>query len=291
MRTLILGASGSIGHGVAAELKSHGHEIIALCRSKPTDRALRHLGYDTIQGDLRAPEGWAPLAAEVDAIIHVAATFTADMGDVDRAVVQALCNAVKGRASRPRLIYTGGCWLYGATGNSVASEAMPFKPIAPFLWMVENARCIVEVDVFSLAIIHPANVYHHQGGVFRRFLESARNGDPIELWGMTDLRWPLVHRDDLAVAYRLLVEQPSLVGHFNVSAEDGVFVHEIARAIDAEFGTGRGIVSRAEDDVIRTYGDWAEGAMLDQQMSSRKLRDTTGWTAGTNDFRRSDIFG
>lgn len=289
MRVLILGASGSIGSGIAAELKSHGHQIIALARSEGTNRSLRRLGYDTVLGNLRAPNAWAHLACDVDAIIQVAATFTADMGDVDRAVIEALCDAAKGQESRPRLIYTGGCWLYGETGDLVASEATTFNPIAPFSWMVENARHLVETDIFSTAVIHPASVYHEHGGVFGRFIESAKADEPIEVWGSADVRWPIVHRDDLAVAYRHLLEQRDLLGHYNVSAEDGVLVVDIAKEIAARLGQSKGIVFRTKDDVMGEYGDWAEGPTLSQQMSSKKLREATGWKANVADFRMSDV--
>ena len=144
MKALVLGSTGSIGTAVARELAAHGHEIVALCRSDASEAALKGLGYGTLRGDLRRPADWAGIVREVDAVVHVAATFTEDMGDVDRAVVDALIAAAEPEAASDdpiRFLYTGGCWLYGATGDAVATEESPFNPIPSFAWMVENAAC------------------------------------------------------------------------------------------------------------------------------------------------------
>lgn len=290
MKILILGATGSIGTAVSAEMAAHGHDVLALARSDASDAALSAKGYQTLRGDLLRPADWAGAVNHVDAVIHVAATFDDDMEEVDRTLITALIDAA-GTPDRPiRFIHTGGCWLYGATGDAVATEDTSFDPIPAFEWAVETADILAKSPAFSTAIIHPAMVYHQGGGVFEGFLDSAKADSQIALWGPAGTRWPLIHRDDLAVAYRLLAERSDLTGHFNASAEKGVPIGDIAGAICSRLGVESSFTERDQAASIAELGDWAEGMFLDQQMDCPRLITATGWRAQITDFRESDLF-
>ncbi len=293
MKVLVLGATGSIGTAVARDIAGHGHDVLALCRSDASEATLKGLGYATLRGDLRRPADWAGIVRDVDAVIHVAVTFTDDMGAVDRDLIDALIDAAppaEGSAPAIRFLYTGGCWLYGATGDAVATEENPFNPIPSFAWMVENAERLIESGRFSTAVIHPAMVYHRDGGVFTRFLEKAKASEPMEVWGGPDTRWPLIHRDDLAAAYRLLLENRDLHGSFNAGAQTGVPVRDIVAAIAAHHGSPKEFVIRTREALVAEHGDWAEGPTLDQQMASEKLRRACNWRPRYGAFETSDLF-
>src|SRR5437016_5034036 len=49
----------------------------------------------------------------------------------------------RGAAGPARLIYTGGCWLFGATGDELATEETPFRPLPAFAWMVPQLRRVL----------------------------------------------------------------------------------------------------------------------------------------------------
>ncbi len=290
MKVLILGATGSIGTAVAAEMAGHGHQVLALARSDASAVALKSKGYQIQRGDLRQPDEWAAAIREVDAVIQVAATFGDDMEEVDRGVITALI-AAAGASQRPiRFIHTGGCWLYGATGDEVAVEGSPFNTIPAFQWAVYTADILLASPAFSTAIIHPAMVYHRGGGVLADYLDGAKAGGRIDLWGPASTRWPLIHRDDLAVAYRLLVESPDLTGHFNASAQTGVAIGDIASAISARFGVTPDFEFLDIASAVAEHGSWAEGMFLDQQMACPRLLRETEWRAKITDFRLSDLF-
>lgn len=289
MKVLILGATGSIGEAVAAEMAAHGHRVLALARSDASEAALAAKGYQILRGDLRAPDHWAGAVRDVDAVIQVAATFDDDQEEVDRRVAEALIKAAGAPQTPVRFIHTGGCWLYGATGGAVADETSPFNPIPAFEWAVGTAEMLMASPAFTTAIIHPAMVYHRGGGVFAGFMEDARAGGPVALWGPPNTRWPLIHRDDLAVAYRLLAERSDLTGHFNASAETGVPIGDIARAICQRLGVEPAFEERDMTAEIAELGDWAEGMFLDQQMACPRLIAETGWRAKITDFRASDL--
>lgn len=288
MRTLILGATGTIGEPLSDELAGHGHELVALARSDENERVLSAKGVDVLRGDLRQPQEWVHIVREVDAIIHVAATFTDDMGEVDRNLVEALLGEAEIAVRRIRFIYTGGCWLYGETGDRIADEATPFDPIPSFAWMINNGNRILAAQNLDAIIVHPAMVYDRDGGALARLITSVRDKDCVEIWGSLDTRWPVVHRSDLAAAYRLVLEGGSPSGAYCVAAEKGVRVGRIADALGQRFGLTVGPLVREGDEVIAEQGAWAAGPMLDQQMSGQKIMRDLGWTPAYTDIL-SDI--
>ena len=288
MQIFILGGTGSIGTGVVSELVKRSHQVLALSRSPESDDKLMALSAKPVRGDLSDPVGWAEKALSCDAIIQVAATFGEDMGDVDRAAMTALMDAAERQSQQTRMIYTGGCWLYGETGDEIATEDRPFNPLSAFDWMVENAEKLLKSHALATAVIHPAMVYRaDDGGVFNRYLSAAKARQPIEIWGRATTRWPLIERTDLARAYCDLVERLDLVGHFNAVAEQGVAVGEIVSVISQAYGSRHEPIVRSINDVIAENGAWAKGPTLDQQMSGQKLKAATGWEPLFTDYRRT----
>ncbi|MEM7270797.1 MAG: NAD-dependent epimerase/dehydratase family protein [Pseudomonadota bacterium] len=278
MKVFILGPTGEIGEAVTKELVAAGHDLTGLCRSDASAARLENWGGRPVRGDIREPEAWASQTAENDAIINLADTFDDDMPDLDARMIDALEAAA---TQWPRFLYTGGCWLYGATGDHVAVETDPMDGIPAYRWAAKQGKRLLASDAFSSAIIHPAMVYHEGGGVFGGFLNAASRGVAPVVTGGPKVRWPLVHRDDLAVAYRLLLERPDLIGHFNVTAEEGVPVGEIAHHL-----TGRSPAVRTAKQAMEELGGWAEGLALDQQISSEKLRSQTDWRPRFEDYRQ-----
>ncbi|MFQ6550642.1 NAD-dependent epimerase/dehydratase family protein [Aestuariibius sp. 2305UL40-4] len=289
LNVFVLGGTGLIGRGVVRELTGNGHTVIALSRSPASDKVLQALGARPVRGDMREPAGWRRHLNDADAFVQVAATFGDDMGAVDAVVIDALEEAASKRSEPLQVVYTGGCWLYGATGDEVADEERPFSPIPAFAWMVNHAERLAANDALRVAVIHPAMVYATGKGVFERFVDAARDRRPIQIWGAAETRWPLVHRDDLAVACRLVLEA-GLTGHYNASAEVGVPVSRIAAVIAERARSTAGIEVRARKAVVAEHGDWAVGSTLDQRMSSERLRRTVGWVPRFIAFEGAQLF-
>ena len=274
MRILLLGATGFIGSAILSELAGAKHEVLALARSEAAERKLREDGAETVRGDLRNPREWSSAIIDVDAVVHAAVTWTDDMGEVDRQVIRQLMEQASRIKRRVRFLYTGGCWLYGRTGDSVATEDTPFNPIRSFAWMVENSAAVLAAPCFDANIVHPGMCYERDGGVFSRLMPE---GGSMEVWGSADTRWPVVHKADLAAAYRLVLENAPAGESYNVCAEPGIRVGNVAAAIAKRFGVQEEPTVRSLADLIAEHGEWAEGPTLDQQMSSRKIRDSLGW--------------
>ncbi len=288
MRVFVLGGTGTIGTAVVSELVNRNHQVVALSRSEKSDHKLVSAGADLLRGDLSDPTHWADDAISCDAIIQVAATFGDDMGDVDAKATKALMHASNSQTDPTRLIYTGGCWLYGDTGDEIATEDRPFDPLPSFAWMVTHAEMLLKSPNLCTAVVHPAMVYDtRDGGVFYRFLSAAKAGGPIEIWGSPATRWPLIESGDLARVYCDLAERQDLVGHFNAVSEEGIPVGQIASTVSKATGSPQELAFLSVEEVVREHGAWAKGPTLDQQMSSNKLIVATGWTPRIADYSQA----
>ena len=278
VKVLILGGTGSIGSAIVPALLARGHEVVALGRSEESRARLARAGATPLPGDIRAPEAWSAILAEVDAVVHAAATFDEHMGAVDRHLLDVLLERLSARSRPASFVYTGGCWLYGPTGNLAADESTPLNPLEDFAWMAENLQRVLNAQFLRGLVIHPAMVYERDGGVFTRFASEAGGGGPLRVIASEGVRWPLVHRQDLAQLYVLVLEQGIPGAAYNGATIDGLAVGQIARAIARRHGIPEVPEIISEAQIVEELGSWARGLAIDQQMSGTKAREQLGWS-------------
>ena len=279
MRVFVLGGTGVIGSAVVRELIAREHELFALARSHQSAAKLSECGATPIAGDIVSPERWATTLPQVDAVIHAACDFNSDMAASDRHLLDILLPALGAQPNRVRFITTGGCWLYGATGDALATEATPFQPLPAFAWMVPHLKRILASPELDGIVIHPAMVYGPaDGGVFRRFAGEAIEREAVRVAGSEDVRWPLMHSEDLAKLYALAIEHAPTGSSYIGTAIEGFPVGRIARAFAARRGTRHlepQIISA--DEIASELGEWARGYALDQRLSGARARAELGW--------------
>jgi nucleoside-diphosphate-sugar epimerase len=276
---LVLGGTGLIGSAVLKELRARGHSVLALARSNPSAEKAARLGAAVLHGDIATPESWVPALPSVDAVIHAAIDLGSNMAKIDRRLLDVLLSHLAAQLQKPRFLYTGGNWLFGATGDAVATEESAFAPLPSFAWMVAELQRVLESSAVDGIVIHPAMVYDHNGrGVFQRFGREAVERPAVRVVGGESVRWPLVRNDDLAVLYALALEgAPSRSTYMGV-AIDAFPVGRIARAFARRFRTPHIAPEIISVDVIASErGDWARGYALDQRLSGAKARRELGW--------------
>src|SRR6266700_2999442 len=207
MRVFVLGGTGFFGSAIVQALVVRGHAVLALARSEVAMARLRDIGAVPLTGDITRPAAWIEELPKLDAVIHAACDFSTDMGAIDCDLLGALLPALAAQANRPRFIYTGGCWLFGATGDRIATEETPFDPLSAFAWMVPQLQRVLSDPEIQGIVIHPAMVYAAGDGVFSRFARDAVERTAIRVVESEAVRWPLVHREDLANLYLLALER------------------------------------------------------------------------------------
>lgn len=278
MRIFLLGGTGFIGRHVLLRLLGAGYEVIGLSRSEDSAARLQAAGAALLRGDLRKPTEWVANLPQVDAVIQAASDFGDDMASVEAALLDALLPVLGAMPKRPRFVYTGGCWLFGATGERVATEDSPLDPLPAFSGTIDNMRRVLEAPEIESFVVHPAMVYSAEGGVFSSFMDAMREGKPVEVIGSEQVIWPLIHAADLADLYLHVLEKAQPGSVYNGSAVDGLavgkIVREVARLMDVERLEPR-IVSA--DLAAERLGEWARGYALSQRLSGDKARVELGW--------------
>jgi nucleoside-diphosphate-sugar epimerase len=292
VRVFVLGGTGLIGTAVVRELVGRGHELFGLARSGASVARLDHFGVTTFPGDIRSPDPWLARLPPCDAVIHMACDHGSDMGAIDRHLLDRLLPALAARRERPRFIYTGGCWLFGATGDAVATEAAPFRPLPAFAWMVPQLHRVLASPGVDGIVIHPAMVYAGEGGVFDRFARAAAAGQPVPVVESEAVRWPLVHAADLAQLYALVLERGTPGESYMGAAIEGFSVGRIASAFARRYLTGHEApLIVTSDAVAAQLGEWARGYALDQRLSGAKARRELGWEPRHLDPEGEILFG
>lgn len=278
MRVLVLGGTGVIGSAVVRELVQRGHEVFGLARSEASAAKLCQSAATPLAGDIGSPESWTTKLPQIDAVVHAACDFDTDMGAVDRRLLDVLLPAQARQENRPRFVTTGGCWLFGATGDEIATEETPFRPLPAFAWMVPQiGRVLASSDVAGI-VVHPAMVYEADGGVLRRFAREAGAGERVRVIESEAVRWPLVHSADLASLYALALERAPAGSSYIGTATEGFAVGRIARAFARRFGQSNQAPQIVSADAIAAeLGEWARGYALDQRLSGARARRELGW--------------
>jgi nucleoside-diphosphate-sugar epimerase len=215
-------------------------------------------------------------------VVHTAATFGPDMAEQEAAFLQALidwsASWTRARGGRLPLVYTGGCWLYGAVGDRTAVEGAPFDPLPAFAFMVAHRRRLLAESGLDVRIVHPAMVWDDGAGVIGGFFEATCQGRAPQVIGPPDTRWPMVHRQDLARLYRLVLERGAAGTDYHGVTETGVPVGDIAGAVSRRCRAPAPI-HRPVGQATAELGAWAAGYALDQTMDAPHTRRTLGWRA------------
>lgn len=276
-KVLVLGATGSIGSAVVCELRQRGHQVLCLVRSSQAEKTLQDSGFDTLFGDIRAPEKWIDIVNDVDAVVPLAATWTEDMDQVDGRLTGILLKTLAAAEGQKTLIYTSGCWVYGSTGDVVATESTPHDPIAEFSGNSAAAKSVQQDSKIRGMVILPAMVYERDGGVFEPMIAGRESVKRIRVAGSVKTRWPLVHKDDLACLYALMIEGGAVGSVYNAAAIEGVEVGYLAELLSRRFGLSQKPEVLPLAKALQVFGLYAGGYCLDQQMSGKKAMHELGW--------------
>jgi nucleoside-diphosphate-sugar epimerase len=277
LRVLILGGTGSIGTAVLRRLVERGYDVIALARSQASAAKVTALGATPLSGDIGAPERWIGKLPPLDAVIQLACDFDRTMAAIERGLLDRLLPHLAAASTRPKFIYTGGCWLYGATGDAVANEQSPFRPLPAFAWMTQHIQRVLATSGIDATVIHPAMVYEGAGGVFSSFVADGVGRGVVRVVGSEQVRWPVVHREDLASLYLLALERGAAGASYIGAGHIGFPVGRIARAIAERLAlTNIAPDVITADAIAAELGQWARGRAMDQQLSGEKARRELG---------------
>ncbi len=277
MRVLVTGATGYLGSAIAAALQADGCEVVGTARNAAGADVLRRSGWRVVEADLGDPTTLARAAAEVDGVVHAAALTGPERAVADRAAVEAMLGALGGRAAA--FVYTSGTWGLGHTGDSVATEKWPCRPLPVNAWQLEVEEMVLGAHTGGLrtGVVRPATVHGAGGGAFAGFVDQVAKRGAVRVIGTGAQIWSTVHRDDVADLYARLVRGIDAGGVFHAASGFSYPVRDLALAAAIAAGGAPRVEEWALDEARARMGPIAESFALTQRVEAQRSRSVLGW--------------
>lgn len=274
MKVIVLGASGFIGAYLVDDLINAGHEVIPAGRKERAAAHFRSRGLDMLNVDVAREETFHRLPTQnIDAVINLSAVIPAANKSLNAATFLAV-NALGAYNSMMFCIKNGirvhilttshfavegfwGCW--DASRRKI-DESMGVN----FLYKGNHAAYIVTKVAAEEYARHFAEEYglrsialrlsgvrgfgRYESG-FEFFVNSARAGHNIEVFGNPNHVWDNIYVKDVVKAVRLGLERPTVRGLYMLSSGIPLTLTEEVNAIADVFSPpGRRILVTARPD-------------------------------------------
>lgn len=275
MRIALTGATGFIGSHVLAELQSNGHDVTALVRDDAQAASVTERGATPAIVDLYNRPAVVEALKRNDGAVHTASPGDATSADLDFAVADAAIEAYDG-TGKP-YVPISGAWVFGS--NTAITEELPFNPPALVAWKEPIERRVLGASGMRGAVIISSTAYGDAGGgVARLLLGSPRDADGnLIMIGSGRQHWSDVHVADLAVVFRRVLESDAAHGYYVVGNGLNNTLAELTEAAAVAVGAP-GAVPGSDEEARARLGDYfAEVLLLDQAVTSTKVRTEFGW--------------
>ena len=274
MKVFVTGATGYLGSAIASRLVKAGLRVHGLARSSARAEWLRSIGVTPTLGALEQPDSYLSALKNCDAVVHVARS-SSDPITIDQRVLEGIrLGALDGRVRH--VLYTSGAHVHGPASDAPQDETATLTPAPTVLWRPaheEVALDLVEHDV-HVAVMRPGKVYGGHGGYFGGWFRDGLQRKTVLYPGDGSQHWHVVHRDDVAEAYRLALEHAR--GGQKFLLLDGSRDTARSMAEAAAMATGALACSMPREQVLEQLGDVGASLLMDQSLTAAKARRELG---------------
>jgi len=286
-RVLVTGGAGFIGSHVVDRLVADGYSVrviddLSAGRLENISGHLKRGRVDFVEGDVRNASVIEKSVEDVDAVVHLAAVtsvpfsvrnpvFTFDVN------VTGTLNLLRSCAEHKvsRLVYASSCAVYGEPRVLPVKEAHPTNPISPYA----ESKLVAERYVVGLCargildcvalrffnVYGPRQCMNDYSGVITRFVDLARRGEPLTVYGSGSATRDFVFVEDVVDAVMLCCESREAVGEvFNVGTGKATTVNELAKTIIELTKSGSSVCfgEPRAGDIKHSYADVSKAEML-----------------------------
>ncbi len=307
MRIFMTGATGFVGPALIEHLSTKGHEIVGLARSKTSERRLRSLGARPLAGSIVDLDILRRGAAEADAVVHLAYSFSP--GDLPRrrlfgallggwpgntvarmmqaitatneAAIDALAAALAG-SGRPMVTAFATMGVAGPPGRR--AERLAVETDLPDPRSPGHIRAVSEALVRQWAqrgvrasVVRLAPSVHGRGdsGLIPQLATAARKNGEVLYVGDGSNRWSGVHIGDAVSLFELALETGRAGGVYHGAAEEGVTYKQIAEIMAKDLGLP--VRSATSLQAKRQFGFLAPFVGVDNPVDSQRTQQELGW--------------
>ena len=282
MNIAITGATGVIGRHAVQQLIHAGHRVTGVTRSARGERALADLGARPVRADVFDEVGLRSAFAGAEAVVNLlthippadrmAAPGAWDENDRLRGEASAAIARAARAAGAGRLVQESLAFVYADGGDLWLDEAAAVAgggTTTTVLTAEANAR---ERFAGDAVVLRFGLFIGPDSGLTQADIDRARQRGVSPSVGRRDAYRPTVWVDDAAAAVVAALAAPA--GTYNVADTDPPTRAEIDAALAAV--VGRGGLRPAIEEIPPAL----EPVARSQRVSSRRLREATGWTPG-----------
>jgi UDP-glucose 4-epimerase len=170
MRVLVTGANGFLGRAVVAALSGRGHAVRAFVRPTADLTGLWSAAVEVVRGDLRSSNDMVSAFADVDALVHLAASVSGDEAEQFASTVvgtERLLEAMT-RSQTRRVVLASSFTVYDwGASNGVLSEDTPLEThlgarggyTTAKVWQERVARRMSAEGGLRLTVLRPGVIW------------------------------------------------------------------------------------------------------------------------------------
>jgi uncharacterized protein YbjT (DUF2867 family) len=229
----VTGATGFVGRHVAAVLARRGHAVRALVRSRDQARALESLGVELVPGHLADAAALTALTRGASAVIHLVGIIVETSGVTFHAV------HVEGTRRVLAAARDAGVERFVHMSAVGARDEPGATPYHRTKWRGEE---LVRASGLSHAVFRPSIISGPGSAPIRTLARLHRWSPVVPVFGDGHFPTQPVWVEDVALVLALAVEQPALVGAFELGGPQVLSYEEFLLAIGRAAGHPRPLV-------------------------------------------------
>jgi len=282
-RIFITGASGYLGSAIAERLVRAGYEVVGLVRTAEQASRLGRAGVQPQLGDLTKPETFVSVIKNCDVAVHATYAREGSPAALDQLALEAYRDAAEDGRLR-RLLYTSGFWVHGDPKGESIDESAPLAPLENVAWRAPHEDVVMDLAQHEVVpvVFRPAIVYGESRGILGGWFAEAKDRGTVTYPGDGSQLWGMVHRDDVAEAYRLGLEHAGAGDRFLLADGSAHTVRELAEAVAR--ATGATPKPWPADEVVQALGAYGGALLSSARVNATKARRELGWVPRHTSF-------